>query len=1036
MSHRDKLRSDLLEEDLRSDLESGRKGTGTKCCSTRRQYRDRDGHFSTGINKVFQGIIRAVFSENQNILKFLFDIKPVDKTGRVDVGKITRVMPVVDLGNPSMRLRVNQKPAKNLNKKAPTDATSSILMNSVGAAYSTEFPGCHLIGILSQPKLKSSESVDNQKPRFGEVVGSVDGTGFAPVGSLVATQDRHYTPPTVKLSYQRPTRKENPSRLLEKYLNSKLSIKKELTAIGAKVEMGGADAKPRYRQIFVRQKFGIMNNELGITNQDHNSLFKIQDSESNEKYETALKQINERITSSSEGIIGEPREIYPFELTTSQVGTTCDVPVSPSFVKDFERAQPEIESWIRHGRSARNFQFPIRQLADNFQSISKFQIPKLRLPKLGFKILNKSLLSYFLTFLLVFIVLASFGRYGVNIKNEIVKESNSAVASLEQAEKSLKVFDFESASNNFAGAYEEFSKAGENLNFVGASITSLFAGLPGAGKLKSAKNLIEAGKLLAEAGKSMSEAVNSLAQTGAILKITNNQSPITNNIFSNLKKSLTISNKNLSKASALLSDISPDALPEGKRGAFLEFQSKLPELEGIVSDAVEYASFLERFLSTGLTTSDGRGTSDVTKKYLVLFQNDSELRTTGGFPGTYGVVTFKDGQLLDILVDDVYNLDGQLKENIIPPKQLQHITPTWGMRDANWFIDFSISAQKVMEFFKKEAGYEVDGVLTLGPGIISEILKVVGPVEMPEYGSVINDENFVSTIQEEIEYGDNRQQPKKIVMDMAPKLLEKISSADRGQWLDIFNIFVAGLDKKDILMYFKDLSLENFVAEKEFGGLVKNTEEDYLMVTFTNIKGSKTDRVTDNSLKLNSQFTIHNSQPAIKHKLTITRQHNGGDTKYGFYNKQNPAFVRVLVPKGTELISVSGNSTPNFRPLVSYLGDEFRKDKDLFKLESDFVFNEENNTWIYEESGKTGFAFWLITDPGKQKTVELEYIVPFDYASSFAEASADRQGEPYGIYIQKQPGLEVDNFEFNASGKHIYNREFDRDLEFKLVVDN
>ena len=94
------MRSDLLEEDLRSDLESGRKGTGTKCCSTRRQYRDRDGHFSTGINKVFQGIIRAVFSENQNILKFLFDIKPVDKTGRVDVGKITRVMPVVDLGNP------------------------------------------------------------------------------------------------------------------------------------------------------------------------------------------------------------------------------------------------------------------------------------------------------------------------------------------------------------------------------------------------------------------------------------------------------------------------------------------------------------------------------------------------------------------------------------------------------------------------------------------------------------------------------------------------------------------------------------------------------------------------------------------------------------------------------------------------------------------------------------------------------------------------------------------------------------------------
>ena len=416
---------------------------------------------------------------------------------------------------------------------------------------------------------------------------------------------------------------------------------------------------------------------------------------------------------------------------------------------------------------------------------------------------------------------------------------------------------------------------------------------------------------------------------------------------------------------------------------------------------------------------------------------------------------FKDGQLLDIVVDDVYNLDGQLKENIIPPEPLQHITPTWGMRDANWFIDFSVSAQKVMEFFKKEAGYEVDGVITISPRMISDILKVVGPIEMPEYGTVINDENFVSTIQEEIEYGDNRQQPKKIVMDMTPKLLEKISSADSNQWLEIFNVFMSGLDKKDILMYFQDLGLENFVAEKGFGGLIKQartytdstqiyTDTDYLMVTFTNVKGSKTDRVTDNSIKLNLQPTMTypfdklrilnlskgNLQPVIKHKLTITRQHNGGDTKYGFYNRQNPAYVRVLVPKGAELISVSGNSAPDFKPLISYSGDEFKKDKDLFKLESSFEFDRENNAWVYEESGKTGFAFWMITDPGEEKTVELEYVVPF--ASSEAEGFSNNN---YGIYIQKQPGLEVDNFEFSAGGDYVYNGEFNKDLELRFRLE-
>jgi len=1014
-----------------------------------------------------------VSAENQNILKSLFDIKPVDKTGRVDVEKIYNIQPVVNLGNPSMRLRVNQKPAKNLNKKALTDAASNMLVNSVGAACSAEFPGCHLNSSLSQPKLKSSESVDNQKPRFGEVVGSVDGTGFGhnsdlssaksgrdpasrrspptvahhdmlrhanfsrkqssllassdernlrPSALWVATQDRHYTPPTVKLSYQKKT---NPQEELEKYLNSRINIRRELKAIGAKVEKSGTGGKPRIRPISNSIKYEVLSiKEKGTEMPDTGYLIPNTEYKNlSENHEIALRQINERITPSDEAITGEPRKIYPFEYwatrtVTDTKQTITDKSPTKSVPGRIESvSQAEIESWIKYTRTNVD---NTRTVADRIKNL-KFERIKLlrlnfcaRLKLLRFNPNTKRLVPYALTGLLVFTIFTSFGQYGMNVKNEVVKESNLAVANLEQASESLGVFDFEAASNNFAEAYEEFSKAGDNLNFMGASITSLFAELPGASKLKSAKNLVEAGRLLAEAGKSMSD----VPLPNLLSVETQGLGPF--------KNALIFAGKNLSRASTLLSDISPDALPEGKRGAFLEFKSKLPELEGIVSDAMEYAGFLENFLGAGLMTSDVRGTSDVTKKYLVLFQNNSELRPTGGFPGTYAVVTFKNGGLTDFLVDDIYNLDGQLKENIIPPKPLQHITPNWGMRDANWFIDFSISAQKVMEFFSKAAGYEVDGVITMSPGIISDILKVVGPIEMPEYELTINDENFLSTVQAEVEYGNNREQPKSIVKDMAPKLIERINSSNPGRWLDIFNVFISGLDKKDILMYFRDLNLQSFVVDNEFSGSVKDTDGDYLMVTFTNIKGSKTDTVTDNILKLNSQFTTHNSQPVIKHRLTITRQHNGGDMKYGFYNKQNPAYVRALVPKGAELLSISGNSNPDFNRLMSYSGTDFKEDKDLVKLESSFVLDENSEVSIYEESGKTGFAFWLITDSGKQKTVELEYAVPFDYA----------QSEPYGIYIQKQPGLEVDNFEFRVGDTLLYNENFDKDLEFTLKVDN
>ncbi|MBI4158450.1 MAG: DUF4012 domain-containing protein [Candidatus Yanofskybacteria bacterium] len=959
----------------------------------------------------------------KNVLKVLFDIKPVDKMGRVDIARIYNVQPVVNLGN--------QKPAKNAGFGGHTRIRGSG-SSTINSTSQTKNPtnrealsGINLVrfGLSpvdynhTPPVFKVKSVVDNHY--------SVEVRGIEPPGHRVTIRYPRQTTPTVLSAYQEKLVSQDE---LEKLLNSKINIKKELKSVGARVEKSSPDAKPRYRPIFAKQKSAFPNYPI--------TQLPIADN-----YQPILSQINQKaLPETDDWFVGEPREIYPLELTTApedgQASDSCrtsDVKPSPYFARGFERAQPEIESWVKYVNN--------QEPTTNNQSIFNFQILKLSKPDFAFIVADFKKTSEFVKelvnsifsrkqllavgvmgfFVLVFI---SFGQYGISLKNEVMKESNLAVENLERANESLRVFDFESASDNFAEAYGEFSKAGESLNFMGVSITSLFAELPGAGKLKSAKNLVEAGKLLAEAGKSMSEAMSSLSETGSVLKLTiPDVSAISDvqNVFGDLKKSLISSSKNLLKVSALLSDISPDDLPEDKRESFLEFQSKLPELEGIVSDAVEYTSFLENLFG-----------SNGVKKYLILFQNDSELRPTGGFPGTYAVVTFKDGRLDGFLVDDVYNLDGQLKENIIPPKPLQHITPNWGMRDANWFIDFSASAQKTMEFFKKEAGYEVDGVITMSPRMISDILKVVGPIEMPEYGFAVSNENFLSTIQAEVEYGDNREQPKKVVIDMAPKLLERINSSDTGKWLDIFNVFISGLDKKDILMYFKDLSLESFVAEKGFGGLVEKTSGDYLMVTLTNVKGSKTDRVTDNAIKVSVRF----EEGRIIHKLELTRQHNGGSTRYGFYNKQNPTYVRVLVPEGSELLSISGNSDPRHKPLINYSDSDlpaqvgFGQDANLFKLESGSNFDSENGVSTYNESGKTGFAFWLITDPGKQKTVQLEYLVPFndtDYNN--------RQGfNDYGIYIQKQPGLEVDNFEFQVGDALLYNGDFDKDLELTFTL--
>jgi hypothetical protein len=581
--------------------------------------------------------------------------------------------------------------------------------------------------------------------------------------------------------------------------------------------------------------------------------------------------------------------------------------------------------------------------------------------------------KFFGLFMLVGIAVISVAliNYGFSLKNKIVMGGTSAAQSLEGAEESLRNFDFVGASNNFQEAYEKFVGAGEDLGFLGASFGKLIYQLADAG------DLIEAGKLISEAGKNMSDAVARVGETSSILGASTGQSSL-----AGLQDSLILAQGNFNKAQILLADVDESLIPEDNREEFNNLKStQFDQFKGLIDEAIDYTEFIE-----DLTGIYGQ------RRYLVLFQNNSELRPTGGFPGSYAIATFEKGGLKDLFVDDIYNLDGQLKDLVVPPAQMQHITPNWGARDANWFIDFPKSADKVLEFFRRVRTDRIDGVIALNPNVIAGILDVVGPIESDEYEMILDRDNFLASIQEVVEYGDNREQPKTIIVDLAPLLLEKLNTANPNQWLAIFNVLVAGLEEKDILMSFKDLNLKEFALAKGFSGEIKNTDGDYLMVNFSNIKGSKTDAVTKNYIKLNTSL----SEDSVRHKLLITRKHEGGSTDYGFYNRPNSSYVRVLVPKGAKLIRISGNDYPDYKPLIDYSSSGFRVDDDLKDLESSVV--SQRGVDVYEESGMTGFGFWLITNPGDAESVELEYEVPVNLS------------QEYGFYVQKQSGVYWDNF--------------------------
>ena len=595
-------------------------------------------------------------------------------------------------------------------------------------------------------------------------------------------------------------------------------------------------------------------------------------------------------------------------------------------------------------------------------------------------------------FLVAFIAIA-FSSKSFFAKNNVLQNNANAVANLNEAKRNLEQFDFSGAANRFALAADDFEKASSTMSDLGASFLSIFGNLPGIRKVNAANNLTEAGRNISKAGENLAIAFSSLYKTNFFSLINPDGSANGKSVakpIEDFKEVLEYADNNIAHATKLLATIDAEVIPSDKRKLFDEFKSKIPDFKQYIGQAIEYSNYLLGIVGT-----------NTTKTYVMLLQNTSERRATGGFPGTYAVISFDRGVLKKVFVDDVYNIDGQIKENRIPPAPLQHITPNWGFRDVNWFADFPASARKIEEYYRLDGGGKLDGVFTITPTVIGRILAIIGPVEVPEHNATLTADNFMAELQNEVEYEADRAQPKKIVMDFQPKFFEKLAQQDKEKWLEIMKVLMKSVEEKHIMAYFNDEDLQKSAVRHGFGGELAESDGDYIQVNFSNVKGSKSDAVTTNKMDLATDI----GKDSVAHTLTVTRSHAGGATKYGFYNKENPTYVKVYLPTGAVFDKIEGNNNPSFKPLVDFEKLGFKPDGDLEQIEKT-ASRPAPGVDVFEESGKTVIGYWQITKPQRTSIVTLKYHVP--------KSALDLKSDEYKLYWQKQSGSEGDTARWSA----------------------
>ena len=206
------------------------------------------------------------------------------------------------------------------------------------------------------------------------------------------------------------------------------------------------------------------------------------------------------------------------------------------------------------------------------------------------------------------------------------------------------------------------------------------------------------------------------------------------------------------------------------------------------------------------------------KVYLVLFQNNMELRPTGGYIGSFALVTIEGGRLIDHEVQDVFSADGQLAGHVEPPAPIKKYLGEggWFLRDSNWDPDFSVSAQRAAWFLDKEIGIKVDGVIALDLEAAKKLLDTVGEIEVKDFSKTISSKNLYQEARGEIEENFFPGSTKKasFLTAVSSALVNKITDTKTTNNFSLGGAVASGLEERNIQAFFY-----NGPVEKSLEGL-------------------------------------------------------------------------------------------------------------------------------------------------------------------------------------------------------------------------
>ncbi len=304
------------------------------------------------------------------------------------------------------------------------------------------------------------------------------------------------------------------------------------------------------------------------------------------------------------------------------------------------------------------------------------------------------------------------------------------------------------------------------------------------------------------------------------------------------------------------------------------------------------------------------------RRILLLAQNNAEIRPTGGFIGSYGLIEVGPNGLKLEKYDDIYALGDQPRATQLPvPEGATMGGIYFKFRDANWWIDYPTSARMLQRFWGDLGQEPVDGIVAVDVVAMRDLLEVFGPIRIDEFNTTFSFGNLLEKLISivEVQMGPTGQPRKGVLVLLANELTRRMLDMRAEDLLRTSTVLGHSAEGKHVQLYFTDAQLQASVNDAGWAGAIDTPDgtTDLLAVSNAMIRASKANMGVRKSIGY--VVNLHTDGSA---ETTLTLGYSNTDPQVpGILRRWFGNYLRVYRPVGTVPVAGVGEATAT--PLVT-----------------------------------------------------------------------------------------------------------------------